>query len=240
MNFSNKLMLNDWNWRTPITNDVPTNASLVSTHVATQTKRRALKEKALREIRSMHEMGEIKRAHEFLVDKFSVQKLRESHETIQRLTSRVQDLQERMDDLLEWLWIISRNRVDLQWTNITRSQSTSKDSKSTFHAKLRQTLATWHMESFWTTGKRFLAVHVLRSSHHKLLIKESSIYDTKCCRWGSHVHQHRGTCGKRGWTNREHNSNADICKKAADHSCGYSTEFYGWTAKIAGIGTSVW
>ena len=41
----------------------------------------------------------------------------------------------------------------------------------------------------------------------------------------------------------EHNSNADISKKAADHellySCGYSTEFYGWTAKTADIGTSI-
>ena len=48
-----------------------------------------MKEKALPEtpIRSMHEMGEIKRAQELRVDEFSVQKLRESHETIQGLTS---------------------------------------------------------------------------------------------------------------------------------------------------------
>ena len=48
-----------------------------------------MKEKALREaqIRSMHEMGQMKRAQELRVDEFSVQKLRGSHETIQRLTS---------------------------------------------------------------------------------------------------------------------------------------------------------
>ena len=48
-----------------------------------------MKEKALRDtqIRSMHEMGEMKRAQELRVDEVSVQKLRESHETIQRLTS---------------------------------------------------------------------------------------------------------------------------------------------------------
>ena len=35
-------------------------------------------------------------AQELRVDEFSLQKLRESHETIQRLTSQVQELQERM------------------------------------------------------------------------------------------------------------------------------------------------
>ena len=47
-----------------------------------------MKEKALRDaqIRSIHEMGELKRAQELRVDKFSVQKLRESHDTIQKLT----------------------------------------------------------------------------------------------------------------------------------------------------------
>ena len=34
-----------------------------------------------------------------MFDEFSVQKLRESHETIQRLTSQVQELQERMNYL---------------------------------------------------------------------------------------------------------------------------------------------
>ena len=44
----------------------------------------------------MHEMGEMKRAQELRVDEFSVQKLRESHETMQRLTSQVQELQEKI------------------------------------------------------------------------------------------------------------------------------------------------
>ena len=48
-----------------------------------------MKEKALRDtqIRSMHETGEKKRPQELRVDEFSVQKLRENHETMQRLTS---------------------------------------------------------------------------------------------------------------------------------------------------------
>ena len=55
-----------------------------------------MKEKAIRgtQLRNVHELGEMKRAQELRVDEFSKQKLRESHETIQRLTSQVQELQE--------------------------------------------------------------------------------------------------------------------------------------------------
>ena len=61
----------------------------------------AMKEKASRDtqIRSMHEMGELKRAQELRVDEFSAQKLTESHDTIQRLTSQIPELQERMNYL---------------------------------------------------------------------------------------------------------------------------------------------
>ena len=60
-----------------------------------------MKEKTLREtqIRSMHKMGEMQRAYELRVDEFSVQKLRESHETIRRLTSEIQELQGRVNYL---------------------------------------------------------------------------------------------------------------------------------------------
>ena len=67
--------------------------------------------------------------------------------------------------------------------------------------------------------------------------RNSSICGTKCCWCGSRACQRRDTCGKRGRKNRKHNSNADICKKAADdellYSCGYSTGFYGWAAKTS-------
>ena len=60
-----------------------------------------MKEKALREtqIRSIHEMGELKRAQELRVDAFFLQKLRERHCAIQRLTSQGQELQEGMNYL---------------------------------------------------------------------------------------------------------------------------------------------
>ena len=59
----------------------------------------ALREKALRDtrVRNSHEMEEMKRAQEMRVDEFSIQKLRESHATIQELTSQMQELQERVN-----------------------------------------------------------------------------------------------------------------------------------------------
>ena len=41
-------------------------------------------------------MGKLRRAQELRVDAFSVQKCRESHDTIQKLTSQIQELQERV------------------------------------------------------------------------------------------------------------------------------------------------
>ena len=88
-----------------------------------------MKEKALREtqIRNIHEMGEMKRAQELRVDEFSAQKLRENQETIHQLTSQ--------------------RGIESLWEIVKRSQSTSSDSKFSFFAELRQTLATctWNM-----------------------------------------------------------------------------------------------
>ena len=53
------------------------------------------------QIGSIHEMGEMKRAQELRVDEFSVQKLRESHETIQKLTSQKHEKQEQMNSMTD-------------------------------------------------------------------------------------------------------------------------------------------
>ena len=60
----------------------------------------SMEEKALPEtqVRSMHEMGEMKRAQELRVDEFSVQKLRESHDAMQRLTSQIQERMNCLSD----------------------------------------------------------------------------------------------------------------------------------------------
>ena len=49
----------------------------------------------------MHEMGKMKRAQELRVDEVSVQKLRENHETIQKLTSQLQEMQEQMNSMTD-------------------------------------------------------------------------------------------------------------------------------------------
>ena len=61
-----------------------------------------MREKALRDtqIRSIHEMEELRRALELRVDEPSVQILRESHDTIQSLTSQITGIA-REDELHE-------------------------------------------------------------------------------------------------------------------------------------------
>ena len=53
-----------------------------------------MKENVLRDtqIRKIHEMEEMKRAQEQQIDEVSVQKLRENHETIQKLTFQLQEM----------------------------------------------------------------------------------------------------------------------------------------------------
>ena len=59
------------------------------------------REKALRDtqIRSKHEIGDMKRAQELRVDEVSVQQLRENHETVQQLTFQLQQMQEQMNSM---------------------------------------------------------------------------------------------------------------------------------------------
>ena len=94
MSFSSKLMLSDWKLE-----DGPSRICRISKRGVRLQEELVMKEKGLRDtqIRHMHEVGDMKRAQELRVDEFSVQKLRESHDTIQRLTSQIQDLQERMN-----------------------------------------------------------------------------------------------------------------------------------------------
>ena len=101
-----------------------------------------MKEKLLRDtrIRNIHELGEMKRAQELRVDEFSLQKLRESHETIQRLTSQLQSLQEQMNsmnDSGEFQEVESNHSGRLSHVP---SQPES-DSKFFLYAEPRQTLA---------------------------------------------------------------------------------------------------
>ena len=145
---------------------------------------------------------------------------------IQRLTSQVQELQEK-DELFEWPWQISH--LPSQPAGI---------SKSALYATLQQTLATCHMNTIWITGNRFCKSTFDTWVITNTLSRNSSFCDTMCYRWDSGAHKHRDTCCKRGRTNWKHNSNVDDYEHLC--SCGYPTEFYEWTAKRADSGTSIW
>ena len=101
-------------------------------------------------------MGETKRAQELRVEEFSVQKLRESHETIQKLTSQIQEMQEQMNsvnDSGEFQKVESKHSgrlshvssrpavTTMRFEIVLRFQSTSRDSKFSFCAEPRQTPA---------------------------------------------------------------------------------------------------
>ena len=93
----------------------------------------------------MHEMEEMKRAQELRVDDFSVQQLRESHETIQRLSSKMQEMQEQMNSMND-SGGISRSGIESQREIVSRS-------------------CLNHRETF-------LAIHALCSIHQRHFIKE--------------------------------------------------------------------
>ena len=125
-----------------------------------------MKDKVLREtqIRNMHE-------------KFSVQKLRESHETIQRLTSQAQEIQERMNYL----------------NNFGEFQKVESNYYGIFHTFPVNQQGFQFRDPCWAATnachlshgihpdyrKSFLQTHARRSSHHKYLSRNSSICDTK-------------------------------------------------------------
>ena len=85
---------------------------------------------------TMHEKGENKRAQELRVDEASVQKIKENHETTQKLTSQLQQMQEQLSLDMSKMW----NQIIVEV--VSRFQSACNGSKFSFHAEPRQTLAS--------------------------------------------------------------------------------------------------
>ena len=85
-------------------------------------------------------MGEMKRAQVLRVDEISVPKLRENHETIQKLTSHLQVMQDWMNSVND-----SGDFQDVESNYSGRLchvfQSNCNDSKFSFHAQPRQKIA---------------------------------------------------------------------------------------------------
>ena len=107
------------------------------------------RKKVLRDtqIRSMHEMGDMKRAQELRVDDFSVQQLREkSWDNTTALFTIAGDA--RTDEFYEWFREISRNGIESQREIVSHFQSTCNDSKRQKNCRLIHGINR-------ITGKRF-------------------------------------------------------------------------------------
>ena len=91
---SNKLMLKDWNYRTHNTESRREQVRL--------QEELSMKEKVLRDtqIRSMHDMEKMKKSSRTTGRRCLSAKIRrKSYETIQRLTSQLQEMQEQMNSM---------------------------------------------------------------------------------------------------------------------------------------------
>ena len=105
-----------------------------------------MKEKVLpdTQIRSMHEMGELKRAQELRFDGIK-HKLREYYETMQKLTSQVQEMKERMNSLNdsgEFQEVVSNYSGRLSYVSSQPAIITS--SRSILSHEKRLPLDTWN------------------------------------------------------------------------------------------------
>ena len=140
-----------------------------------------MKESALRDTRigSIHEMVELKRAQELRVDELSVQKL--SHDTMQRLTSQLQELHER----------VTSGRL----SHVPSQQAVIPSPRLLLSRDKRLPLDTRNLS--WTTGK-----HFWQSTPYVRFItdtssRNSSLYDSMCYRCGSSAGKYRATCRNR-------------------------------------------
>ena len=147
-----------------------------------------IKEKALRDtqIRSIHEMQELRRAQELRVDGFSVQKLRESHDTIQKLTSQIQELQERV--------------------NCMNDSGEFQDIESNCSGKILTFPVNWQSfqvaDLFSAATEACHLIHGICLKHREscvrfntdTLSRNSSLYESKCHRCDPSAEKYRETC----------------------------------------------
>ena len=196
-----------------------------------------MKEKAIEDtqIGSMHEMGEMRRAQELRVDEFSIQKLSESYETIQRLTSQVQELQERMyylNDSGEFHEAESNCSGKNSHVPSQPARIPSPRSKHGIHLDYRKTFFFFFCKS--TLDARLLTS--TSSRNHPCMTPNAAVEAPALISTGKRVAREDERVGSTI-------PMSTFARRPADYellcSYGYSTEFYGWAAKTAHIGTSI-
>ena len=136
----------------------------------------SMKEKVLRDtqIRSIHEMGEMKRAQELRVDEVSVQKLRENHETIQKLTSQLQEMQEQTNstnDSGEFQEVASNYSGRLSY--VSSQPAMIPSSRSMLSRDKRLPLDTYGTHRDYR--KTFLVINFLLLIHPEIILKEFTL-----------------------------------------------------------------
>ena len=148
-------MLNDWNWRTSITD------TLIPMRTSATTRRISYERKSYSRYSGSRYAWDGKNEESSRITCWQILQTEVERKSWNHTETDITSMRvARKNELFEWLWSIPRSRVESCRKIFKRSQSTSRDSKSALYAKLRQTLATWHTESFWITGKRFLQIHV--------------------------------------------------------------------------------
>ena len=177
-----------------------------------------IKEKALRDtqIKSIHEMGELKRAQELRVVEFSVQTLRESHDTIQRLTSQVQELRERMNYLTDSgeFHEVESNCSGF-FCHVPSRRAVIPSLRSMLSRDKRLPLETLNLSE--PQGNFFgnrRPVFDSSQTPHQGILHPSNQSATGAF---SIAGKCRETCRERWRTNWEHDFNADVWKKAVNH-----------------------
>ena len=151
VNYNDKRKHKDWHYRTHNTDMLN-----LDENNFVYKKNNLWKEKVLRDtqIRSMHEIGKMKRAQELRNEEVSVQKMK--RKSWDNSTAHFPfAVNARIDEFHVWFRRISRCGIKLQWKIVIRFQSTCNDSEFSFHAEPRQASASEYMEFIWITGKRF-------------------------------------------------------------------------------------
>ena len=121
----------------------------------------------------MHEMGEMKRAQELRVDEVSVQKLRENHETIQKLTSQLQEMEEQMNpmnDSGEFQKVESNYSGRLPC--VSSQPAVIPSSRSMLSRDKRLPLDTWNTSG---SQENVLVINYLRLIHPEIILKEFTL-----------------------------------------------------------------
>ena len=204
----------------------------------------SMKEKVLRnsQIRNTHEMEEIERAQELRVDAVSVHKKRENHETIQKLTSQLQEMQDQMNSMSG-----SGNFQEVEsnfcgrLSHVPSQPAVIPSSRSTLSRDKRLPLDTWNQSGLQEKvfGNQFSTFDSPRD--HPQRIQHDD------------VQRIREAVPEAGRTKTIHTSEDRLNQctipmptfvtrpstMSSTMQVEISAEFYGWTAKTANFGTAI-